>query len=410
MQPSYILFAIPFFFLAIGLEYLWGKYRRKKYYRFNDAITNLNIGVGSQVFGLFQKFVLIGAYVFFYEHFALIRQPQTWWSFLLCLVIFDMFYYWAHRWSHTINFLWGAHVVHHSSEDYNLSVALRQSWFHNLLAFFIFLPIPLMGFDPMIFLAAGAAVTLYQFWIHTEAIDKLPRWFEFIFNTPSHHRVHHGINRKYLDKNHAAVFIIWDRLFGTFQPEEERPTYGITQPIRSWNPTWANLHYYAEMGLAMKRMKRWRDKLWMLFARPGWLPADLGGFQRAREASPTHIKYDARAGAGLNTYVLAQFLLITVALVAYMSYFDELRLVYQVLFLGLLILSTMICGAIFEGKRWLAAAEYLRLGLAVLSLNLLYYHWYVDWFSIMLICSIAGLLVFGTWFTLAHRSLRREPA
>jgi alkylglycerol monooxygenase len=183
MEPAYILFAIPFFFLAIGIEYAWGRFKGHSYYRLNDALTNLNIGVGSQVFSLFQKFVLLGAYTFVYEHFALWRQPQTGWSFVLCLVVFDMFYYWAHRWSHAWNFLWGAHVVHHSSEDFNLSVALRQSWFHNALAFFIFLPIPLMGFDPMIFFAAGAVITLYQFWVHTEAVDRMPAWFELVFNT-----------------------------------------------------------------------------------------------------------------------------------------------------------------------------------------------------------------------------------
>lgn len=398
MEPAYILFAIPFFFIAIGVEYFWGRRHGKAYYRFNDAITNLNIGIGSQVFSLFQKFILIGAYTFFYEHFALVRQPQSWWSFVLCLVLFDMFYYWAHRWSHAWNFLWGAHVVHHSSEDYNLSVALRQSWIHNLLAFFIFLPLPVLGFDPMIFFSAGAVITLYQFWIHTEAVERLPRWFEFIFNSPSHHRVHHGVNPEYIDKNHAAIFILWDRLFGTFQAERVKPTYGITKPLRSWNPTWANLHYYAEMRSAMKQMSRWRDKLFMLVARPGWLPAELGGFQAVPEVQPDKPKYNAQNQMALQGYILAQFVLITCGLVAYMTYFDEIGLGYQVLFLGILILSTMIVGALFEQRSWVRIAEFARLALVVLSLNALYFTTYTDWFYVMLIGSLAGLTIFTAWF------------
>ncbi len=398
MEPVYILFAIPFFFMAIGLEYWWGKRKGREFYRLNDAITNLNIGIGSQVFSLFQKFVLLGAYTFFYEHFALIRQPQTWWSFILCLVIFDLFYYWAHRWSHAWNFLWGAHVVHHSSEDFNLSVALRQSWFHNLLAFFIFLPIPVMGFDPMIFFSAGAVITIYQFWVHTEAVNRMPRWFEFVFNTPSHHRVHHGVNPEYIDKNHAAIFIIWDRLFGTFQLEGVKPTYGITKPLNSWNPAWANVHYYAEMRTAMRRMKRLRDKIYMLVARPGWLPDELGGYQAPGEVEQSKPKFDGKARPALNGYILAQFVMITVGLVAYMTYFEEIGIFYQILFLGVLIVSTMIVGAILEQRSWVKVAEFARLALVVLSLNILYFTSYFDWFYIMLLFSIGGFVVFSSWF------------
>ena len=398
MQPSYILFAIPFFFLAIGIEYIWGKRRGKSYYRLNDAITNLNIGIGSQIFGLFQKFVLLGAYMFVFEHFALVRQPQTWWSFVLCLVIFDLFYYWAHRWSHAWNFLWGAHVVHHSSEDYNLSVALRQSWFHNMLAFFIFLPIPVMGFDPMIFFAAGAVVTLYQFWVHTEAVDRMPKWFEFFLNSPSHHRVHHGVNPEYIDKNHAAIFIVWDRLFGTFQKEGVKPTYGITKPLNSWNPTWANLHYYAEMRQAMSKMTRLRDKAFMLVAKPGWLPKELGGFQAIPPLESNKPKYNAHSQKALTSYILAQFVMITCGVVAYMTYFDELGLGYQLLFLAILTVSTMIVGALMEQRSWVRIAEFVRLGLVAVSLNALYFTTYSEWFTVMLLASMAGLIVFSIWF------------
>ncbi|MEM7039936.1 MAG: sterol desaturase family protein, partial [Bacteroidota bacterium] len=321
---------------------------------------------------------------------------------------FDFFFYWAHRWSHEINFFWAAHVVHHSSEDYNLSVALRQSWWHNLIAFFIFMPLPVLGFDPLIFFLAAGLHTIYQFWIHTQAVGKLHPWIEYVMNTPSHHRVHHGRNPKYIDKNHGGVFIIWDRLFGTFQAEEEAPTYGITTPLNSLNPAWANLHYYAEMWGNMRKMRFWKDRWKMLWAKPGWLPEDMGGMQNPPpidEAAKK--KYDPKMRRHFTWYVAAQFGLIVLGLVGMMLYFEELSWFYRLTFFGILLLSTMICGALLENKRWVVRVEYVRLILVVLSVNSLYYFQYMDWFVTMLIASGAGFLVFNLWFTLSWRWAKR---
>jgi len=184
------------------------KEKNQKWYRLNDAITNLNIGIGNQVFSLFIKAILLWSYAYTMKEFSFFRLENTWYNFLFCILLLDFLFYWAHQWSHEINFLWGAHVVHHSSEEYNLSVALRQSWIHNLIAFFIFLPIRLIGFHPQTFILAASIHTLYQFWIHTQAIKKLPLWIEFWLNTPSHHRVHHGVNPQYIDKNYGGLLII----------------------------------------------------------------------------------------------------------------------------------------------------------------------------------------------------------
>ncbi len=277
MSPNYILLAVPFFFLLMGIEWYLGYRKNKQLYRLNDSINNLVIGIGSQVFNVAFKVLLLGMYVLLYDYIAIFKIPATWWSFLLALVLFDFLFYWAHRWGHEMNIFWGAHSVHHQSEEYNLSVALRQSWFHNLIAFPIFLPIPFLGFDPVTFGAAAAVQTLYQFWIHTRVVDKMHPWIEYWLNTPSHHRVHHAINPKFLDKNHAGMFMIWDRMFGTFKAEDDTEIYyGITTQLKSWNPAWANLHYYVEMMQNAKRMV-WMDKLKLIFAKPGWLPDYLGG-------------------------------------------------------------------------------------------------------------------------------------
>ncbi|TVR82520.1 MAG: sterol desaturase family protein [Chitinophagaceae bacterium] len=407
MEAIYILYAIPFFFILIGLEYWYAKKKKKNWYRFNDAITNLNIGIGNQAFNLFFKFILFGAYYYIFQNYAFFEINAGIMSFFLALLIFDFFFYWAHRWSHEVNFFWGAHAVHHQSEEYNLSVALRQSWFHNIISFIIFLPIPFLGINPLIFFAAAGFNTLYQFWIHTKAIKKMPDWFEFIFNTPSHHRVHHAINPKYIDKNHGGMFIFWDRIFGTFKEEEEEPVYGITEQLKSWNPAWANVHYYIEMIKIAFKTPKWKDKLKLIFARPGWLPDELGGYQAPKEVDEKQFKkYDTNAPFGLNMYILFQFVLITAGLALFIYHFDAISTFYKVVFFAILILSTTICGAIFESKKWSLAAEYLRLGLIVISLNSFYYYWYIDWFAITLGASLAAFAVFFVWITFSWSKLK----
>ena len=411
MKNLIFLGAIPFFLLMIGLE-LWMARRRgeRDAFRLNDTITNLNIGIGNQVFNLFFQIGILALYFVIFSRYALWQLPVNLWSGLLCILLFDFIFYWAHRWSHEMNFWWGAHVVHHQSEEYNLSVALRQSWFHNILAFILFLPLPFLGFDPAVFFLAGAIHTLYQFWIHTKLIGKLPRWIEFWLNTPSHHRVHHGVNPQYIDKNHGGVFIVWDRLFGTFQQEEEEVVYGITSPLSSWNPGWANVHYYVEMVRAARRM-RWRDRFKMIWARPGWRPDYMGGTIPIPEPDPARRKYDARSPSHLlNFYVLGQFVLILAGLCAYMYYFEELQFFFKVLLMALLLLSTVLCGGIMEHKKWVRPLEYIRLFLVLLSLNGLYYVQFLDWLLVMVVASGLGFVLLNAWFTLGWLKARSPLA
>lgn len=407
MYQASILFAIPFFLVAILLEW-WALYRQNKQqgYQFNDAITNLNIGIGQQATSMFLKSVMLYGYVWLYEHASLWHIPNTWWSFVLCLVAFDFAFYWAHRLGHESNLFWGAHSVHHQSEYYNLSVALRQSWLHSFLSFFLFLPLAIVGFHPKIFTAAAGINILYQFWIHTEAIGKLPAWIEAVWNTPSHHRVHHAVNRQYIDRNHAGMFIVWDKWFGTFEAENEQPVYGITTPLRSWNPFWANIHYYIELWQQSRRYSRLRDKIYMWFAPPGWQPAEYDSSQAPPDIQPdSRPKYNTSTSALFNRYVFAQFLLLVVGLIAFMSYFSDISAFYRVLFLSIIILSMQICGAIFENRRWAKFAEFARLLLVAISLNTFYYYWYQPWLGIMLISSAIAYLGFNIWFGIACQTI-----
>ncbi len=408
MNPAYILLVIPFFFLAMGIEWAYGYSRKKKWYRLNDSINNLVIGLGQQLWSLLSKVFLLRVYAVIYDNYAFIHITPTWWSFVIALVAFDFFFYWAHRWGHEMNVFWAAHLVHHQSEEYNLSVALRQSWFHNILAFVIFLPIPFLGIDPKIFGLAAVFQTLYQFPIHTKAIGKLHPWIEYWFNTPSHHRVHHAINTKYLDKNHAGMFMIWDRMFGTFMEEENETEiyYGITTQLKSWNPVWANTHYFVEMFQKARNMK-WLDKFKMIFAAPGWLPDYLGGTAPIQEPTKSNFtKYDADTNTYFKIYVVIQYFIMLGGAILYMTHFKEMSLFYKTIFFLLIMITMLITGAIFENKRWVVYAEYARLILVMVALNTFYYFWHLNWFNFTIIVSsvaFAGCVIFFTWSYFSDR-------
>jgi alkylglycerol monooxygenase len=371
MNLNPIVLSIPIFFLLIGVELVIDRFLDKKVYRLNDALTNISCGIVSQVAGIFMKLIVVGTYQYLYKNYAWFNIPNTWLSSILLFVAVDFFYYWFHRYSHEISLFWGGHVVHHQSEEYNLSVALRQGSFQALFSFAFYLPLALIGFETVQFVTISALVTLYQFWIHTKTIGKLG-WFEWIFNTPSHHRVHHGVNPKYIDKNHAGTLIIWDRMFGTFQEEEEEPVYGITKPIGSWNPVWANLQHYVDLVQLVRQMPSWGDKIRVLFMPPGWRPAYMGGPIPIPEIDRSRYrKYDPGSPRPLNYYVLFQFVVTLVGASVFMFTVGKLDLLTQVLSSVLIIWAIMNCGGLFEQRNWVYLLEWLRLTVSSLVIGFL---------------------------------------
>ena len=248
MPPVLLYYAIPFFVLLLSLE-AWLSYKENKHlYETKDTFSSLGLGIGNVLTGFLTKAITFGLFTFLYQFRLFELDSSKWWFWVLLFFAEDFFYYCFHRVSHHVNYFWASHVVHHSSQHYNLAAALRQTWTGTATGAFLFWAwLPLMGFHPVWILFMQQISLIYQFWIHTEKINRLPKWFELIFNTPSHHRVHHGSDLKYLDKNHAGILIIWDRIFGSFQKEEERPTYGLTKNIESFNPatiafkTWGGL-------------------------------------------------------------------------------------------------------------------------------------------------------------------------
>lgn len=308
MNLSPVVLAIPMYFTLMGVELVAEALTKKHTYRLNDAVTNISAGVLQQLTGTFLQLLRIGVYVLVYEKWALWHIPPTWLSFAVVFVLWDFCYYWEHRVAHRVSLFWGGHSVHHQSEEYNLSVALRQSSTSVLWGFPFFLPLAFLGFDPLQFALVGGLNLLYQFWIHTEHIRRLPGWFEWVFNTPSHHRVHHARDPEYLDKNYGGVFIVFDRMFGSFKEEVQTPHYGVTKPLQSWNPVYANIAHYLDLMRCVKKARSARDGLRILFNPPGWLPDYLGGFQTPAKVGEGYRKYDARPAAlPMQVYILVQF-------------------------------------------------------------------------------------------------------
>lgn len=271
MPPAILYYAIPGFVLLLSIE-AWFSYKGNKHlYETKDTFASLGLGIGNVVVGFVTKAMIFGLFSLLYKMRLFDLDANTWWFWVLLFFADDISYYWFHRTAHNVGWFWASHVVHHSSQHYNLAAALRQTWTGNLTGSFLFWAwMPLVGFHPIWVLFMQQISLIYQFWIHTETVHRLPKVLEFVLNTPSHHRVHHGSNLKYLDKNHGGILIIWDRVFGTFQPEEERPTYGLTKNIDSFNPVKIALITWGELFRKAKAAGSLRKGVHYFIKPPGW--------------------------------------------------------------------------------------------------------------------------------------------
>lgn len=271
MPPAILYYAIPGFLILLALE-AWLSYKEnKQLFEIKDTWSSLGLGIGNVIIGFATKAIIFGLFSFLYQFRFFELSATTWWYWIFLFLADDLSYYFFHRTAHNVNWFWASHVVHHSSRKYNLAAALRQTWTGNATGAFLFWAwLPLLGFHPIWILFMQQISLIYQFWIHTETIQKLPKPFEFVFNTPSHHRVHHGSDLKYLDKNHGGILIIWDRLFKTFQPEEERPTYGLTKNIDSFNPVIIALKTWRALIRSAARSGSLKNAINYFVQPPGW--------------------------------------------------------------------------------------------------------------------------------------------
>ncbi len=354
-----IAIAVPFFFLLIGAEMLWAKKKKVRVYRFVDAITDLSCGVASQVETALLGATLLGIYVFVYNHRLLTIGP-AWAQWIVAFFAVDFVYYWWHRASHEVNFMWAAHVVHHQSEDYNLAVALRQAVLTSWTILPFHMPLALIGVPPVVFATVYALSTLYQFWIHTELMPKVGGIADKIMNLPHHHRVHHAINPRYLDKNYAATLIIWDRIFRTFEDETEPCIYGITKPLGSFNPLWAQIHYFWDMADYWKKSTGF-EKLRAIYASPAWKPKGYVLPPPRDLNKSSYAKFSVYASEFTKRYVLSQYVVVLVATFLVMAF--GASMIKPVLYLASasIVFGLASLGGLLEHKKWAPSIEALRL-------------------------------------------------
>ena len=356
-----ILFSIPFFFALIGIEIVVERWQHRQLYRLNDSLTNLSCGITSQLFGVLTKSFTFAAYLVVYHYARLATLPTTWYTLLLLFVAYDLCFYFAHRASHVVHLFWAGHVVHHQSEEYNLSVALRQSAAEQVFTVPFYLPLALLGFHPESMLFVSAVNLVYQFWVHTETIGKLG-WLEFVLNTPSHHRVHHGRNPEYIDKNFAGMFIVWDRLFRTFEPEQAEVVYGVTTPVASWNPVYAQTAHFFTLWHDLRRIPSFADKVRYLVRKPGWYPSGLGGVVTPPPVErATAKKYDVPLPLALNRYLLVQYILVLLASAAALAVLPHVSYTVQGIIALIITVHLVVLGFMLEAKPAAVGWEFVRL-------------------------------------------------
>lgn len=365
---NYVTYAIPVFVLMMAMEFLWGRYSGRQTYRLNDTINSLSMGLLSRVVDLlrlgFAGVVLSGLVS------VLGVTPiatDSAWVWVIAFVAYDCCYYWKHRFGHEWRILWASHVAHHQSEEFNLSTALRQTG-TDYIGFVFYLPLYVAGLPVEVVVTVGSLNLIYQFWVHTEHVRRLGP-LEWILVTPSNHRVHHARNPEYIDRNYGGVFILWDRLFGTFKDEQEEIPcyYGITHALHSWNPIWANLHMWVETAQLAWRTQSWRDKLLIWFKPPSWIPADI----EPESHDWRQPKYDPAITNLTRYYCFAQYWLLTAFGLAAVLSNDALPYSLALTLFGLVAFSFYCHGRMLEGREHAARLEALRLtslsGLALLA-------------------------------------------
>jgi alkylglycerol monooxygenase len=372
MSPTQIIvLATPVFFLLIGIEFAWGWARKRNTYRLNDAINSISLGMLSEISKVFTRLLRVGIYGAVYTTLSLVPIEaarefwMAWYGWLLALLFYDFCYYWLHRAGHESAVFWAAHVVHHQSQDYNLTTALRQTSSGALLGWIFYVPMALAGVPPLVFGIVALVDLLYQFWVHTEQVGKLG-WFDRWFCSPSNHRVHHAVNDPYLDRNYGGVLIVWDRMFGSFKEEDERCVYGTRSPLNSWDPLWSNAEVYWSLLKDSWHARNWLDKVRVWIKPPGWRPADVAArFPHAPFEITRVERFHPPISRATAWFGAIQFVLVLQGVTVFLWHADQMPLVQSGVWLAALAAALWAVGAVMQGR--LSVLEVLLVEAAALA-------------------------------------------
>ncbi len=364
-----LLYAIPGFMVLMLIEIAYGHYVKNQKYRLFDTLSSLSSGVTNVLKDSLGLALVLVSYPFLASRLAVVEVSNSWLTWVIAFVVIDFAGYWNHRLSHRVNIFWNQHVIHHSSEDFNLACALRQS-ISNVVGYtaILLLPAALLGVEYSVIAVLAPLHLFGQFWYHTQHIGKLG-FLEYILVTPSQHRVHHAINEQYIDKNLGQIFSVWDRLFGTFQEEldEVPPRYGVLKPAMTYNPLWINFQHAYNLAFDAWHAKRFTDKLRIWFMPTGWRPADVAQrFERPIiEDVYAYRKYDPKSTLLRRVVVFAQFVLAISLLFYFFALFSELSNTYRLYAGALIFLMVMGYSSLMDGSRWALAFEALRIAFVI---------------------------------------------
>lgn len=348
---------IPGFLIFLGIEY-WLALRKQKSHLFNyeSSIANISVGIAERLLNLLITGSFYGLYNYVYESYRLFTIPNQWWVWILLLLFTDFIWYWYHRLGHEVNLFWGAHIVHHQSAEFNYTVSARITTLQAIVRNIFWITLPLVGFHPSMVIAILVVHGAYSFFTHTQLIGKLG-WLDHILITPSHHGVHHASNPKYLDKNYGDIFVCWDKLFGTFQKEEEKPVYGLTHPLHSRSFLWQHFHYYIELLEACRRSKSVRKSIGILLGKPSLVDSSIrGNLEKRFLPTKSGFKHTLRFKVYLNVQVIGCL----VALFVFTLLFNELTYLDKTFIVILILITLVNCGAILEQHRWVFQSELIR--------------------------------------------------
>lgn len=400
---NYLAFAIPAFFLFLYIEYAVAvKLKKQHLFKYESSVSNISIGIAERLLNLFIAASFFDLFNYIYQNFALFNIPNTWWVWALLILATDFVWYWYHRLGHEVNFFWAAHIVHHQSEEFNLTVSARITTFQALIRTIFWCALPLVGFHPVMVLTILVVHGAYSFFTHTQLLPRV-KWLEHILVTPSIHGVHHASDEKYLDKNYGDVFVFWDKIFGTFQREEEAPKYGLTHPIKSYSFLWQHFHYYLEIGEATKRVKGLGNKLKIVFGHPAVLDQDIRPMLEQKYLQhKSKDTYRFKFKKYLNIQVISCVIMLTYLT----AFFTSLTTIDHLFVLAFIIITLINCGALMEQIRWIYYLECLRL---ILVFGFVFYK--LDWLSLVLLPTLS-LIVLERVFSLSrlykHYVLRYE--
>lgn len=364
-----IVLSIPAYFLFIGIEALVGWRRNQRIFRAADVAANLMLGLAQTVFSGLAAWFIVGNYARLFPHHLFDIAMDNVWAWVILFFAQDFLYYWFHRVSHRMNFAWAGHAPHHQSEDFNFAVALRQGPFQPAISSLFYLPLAFVGFPPAMFATVVGINTVYQFFLHTELVRTIGP-LEWVLNTPSHHRVHHGCNGRYLDKNHGAILIIWDRLFGSFEAEKEQPVYGTVKPVASFNPVTCAIAPFRDIVKFMQSLPRTLDKLKAPFMPPEWRPEGMPAAEL--DIDPDRPKYHVRPSRGALAYFIAAFVVATGVSLLFLFKANTLAAQNKAVFAVWFAVTLGALGAVMEGRSWVKWAEPLRMAATPLVAYLLW--------------------------------------